>query len=114
MSDSQSTSALRRAARILAITLVAATAACTSLTPTARAPRTPADTAVLEERARAAEEAGNAAAAADLYTQLAATAAGSRRVEFLLAAARLAADYGDSALARRRLSEARTGATPEQ
>jgi hypothetical protein len=105
---------LRRAARILAITLVAATAACTSLTPTARAPRTPADTAVLEERARAAEEAGNAAAAADLYTQLAATAAGSRRVEFLLAAARLAADYGDSALARRRLNEARTGATPEQ
>jgi hypothetical protein len=114
MSDSQFTSALRRAARILAITLVAATAACTSLTPTARTPRTPADTAVLEERARAAEEAGNAAAAADLYTQLAATAAGSRRVEFLLAAARLAADYGDSALARRRLNEARTGATPVQ
>jgi outer membrane PBP1 activator LpoA protein len=111
MSDSQFTSALRRAARILAITFVAATTACTSLTPTARPP---ADTAALEQRARAAEEAGNAAAAADLYTQLAAAAAGSRRVEFLLAAARLAADDGDTALARRRLNEARTGATPAQ
>ena len=108
MSDSQFTSALHRATRILAITLLAATAACTSLTPT---PRTPADTTALEERARAAEEAGNAAAAADLYSQLAATAGGSRRVDFLLAAARLAADYGDTALARRRLNDARTGAT---
>ena len=111
MSDSQFTSALRRAARILAITLLAATAACTSLTPTAR---TPVDTTALEQRARAAEESGNAEAAANLYTQLAATATGSRRVEFLLAAARLAADYGDTALARRRLNEARTGATPAQ
>lgn len=111
MSDSQFTSALQRAARILAITLVVATAACTSVTPTARAPG---DTVALEGRARAAEEAGNAAAAADLYSQLAATTTGSRRVEFLLAAARLAADSGDAALARRRLNEARAGATPAQ
>ncbi len=111
VSDSQFTSGLRRAARTLVFTLLAATAACTSLTPT---PRTPVDTTALEQRARAAEESGNAGAAADLYTQLAAATTGSRRVEFLLAAARLAADYGDTALARRRLNDARTGATPAQ
>jgi hypothetical protein len=111
MSDSQFTSALRRAARTLAVALLAATAACTSVTPTARAP---ADVSALEQRARAAEEAGNAAMAADLYTQLAGSSTGSRRAELLLAAARLAADSGDTALARRRLSEARAGATPAQ
>jgi hypothetical protein len=111
MIDSQFTSALRRAATTLTTVLLAACAACTSLTPTERAP---ADTANLEQRARAAVEAGDLAAAADLYTQLAASVGGTGRVGFLLEAARLAADYGDTALARRRVSEARSGATPAQ
>ena len=111
MIDSQFTSALRRAARTLAIVSLAACAACTSLTPTTRSTG---DTATLEQRARQAVEAGNLPAAADLYTQLAATVSGTNRVGFLLEAARLAADYGDTALARRRVSEARSGATAAQ
>ena len=112
MKHSQSTSALQRAARILGIASLAVCAACTSLTPTARP--TTGDTAALEERAVAAIEAGNLPAAADLYTQLAAATNGPARNDFLLQAARLAADYGDTALARRRVGEARNGATAAQ
>lgn len=111
MKHSQSTSALQRAARILGIASLAVCAACTSLTPTARPTG---DTAALEERALAAIEAGNLPAAADLYTQLAAATNGPARNDFLLQSARLAADYGDTALARRRVGEARTGATAAQ
>jgi outer membrane PBP1 activator LpoA protein len=111
MNDNQSTSALRQAARTLAVVLLAACAACTSVTPTQRPTG---DVTALEERARAAEEAGNSAAAADLYTQLAGASSGTTRVGYLLEAARLAADYGDTALARRRISEARNGATVAQ
>src|SRR5688572_3226409 len=85
INDSQSTSALRRAARTLPALLLAACAACTSLTPTERPTR---DTAALEERARVAADSGNSAAAADLYTELAAASSGSARVEYLLQAAR--------------------------
>ena len=112
MNDSQSTSALRRAARMLPALLLAACAACTSLTPTER-PGTR-DTAALEQRARAAADAGNFAAAADLYTQLATASTGSVRIDYLLQAARLAADYGDTGLARRRIGEARNGASVAQ
>lgn len=112
MSDKQSTSALRRAARTIAIAVLATCAACTSLTPTERPTTTP--PAELEQRATAAIAAGNLAAASDLYTQLAGTASGATRVGYLLEAARLAADAGDTALARRRVSEARAGATPAQ
>jgi hypothetical protein len=111
MSDRQFTSARSRAARTFAVTLLAACAACTSLTPT---PRPTGDPVAIEARARAAVEAGNLPAAADLYTELAAMASGTSRNEFLLEAARLAADYGDTALARRRVSEARAGATVAQ
>jgi outer membrane PBP1 activator LpoA protein len=108
MIDTQFTVAALRAARTIALTLVVAIAACTS----APAVRTPtANTAVLEQRAQAAVAAGNLAAAADLYTELAASAGSARRSGYLLEAARLAADYGDTALARRRLGEARSGAT---
>jgi outer membrane PBP1 activator LpoA protein len=107
MIDTQFTVAPLRAARTIALTLAVALAACTSA-PTVRAPS--ANTAVLEQRAQAAVAAGNLAAAADLYTELAASAGSARRSGYLLEAARLAADYGDTALARRRLSEARTGA----
>jgi outer membrane PBP1 activator LpoA protein len=68
----------------------------------------------LEQRARAAAESGNSAAAADLYTQLAAASSGTTRIDYLLEAARLAADHGDTALARRRIGEARNGATAAQ
>jgi outer membrane PBP1 activator LpoA protein len=111
MNDNKSTSALRRAARTLAVVLLAACAACTSLTPTQRPTG---DVAGLEQRARAAAESGNSAAAADLYTQLAAASSGTTRIDYLLEAARLAADHGDTALARRRIGEARNGATAAQ
>src|SRR5687768_7797934 len=69
MNDNQSTSVLRHAARTLAVVLLAACAACTSVTPTQRPTG---DVTALEQRARAAAESGNSAAATDLYTQLAA------------------------------------------
>jgi uncharacterized protein len=111
MNDSQFTSALRRAARTLAVALLAVCVACTSVTPTQRPTG---DSAALEARARAAVEAGNLAAASDLYAQLAAASSGTNRIEFLLQAARLAADAGDTALARRRVGEARNGANASQ
>jgi outer membrane PBP1 activator LpoA protein len=110
MNDSQFTSVLRCAARIVVLALLAG-AACTSVTPTQRPT---ADTAVLEQRARAAAEAGNLQTAADLYTQLATASSGTARVDFFLEAARLAAEYGDTALARRRVEEARNGASAAQ
>jgi outer membrane PBP1 activator LpoA protein len=81
------------------------------MTPTERPT---ADSAALEQRARAAADAGNFGTAADLYTQLAAGASGTARVGYLLQAAALAADSGDTALARRRVAEARNGASIEQ
>ena len=111
MTDNQSTSALRCAARTLAVVLLATCVACTSLTPTQRPTG---DVTGLEQRARAAAESGDAAAAVDLYTQLATASSGTTRVGYLLEAARLAADYGDTALARRRIGEARSGATAVQ
>lgn len=111
MIDSQCTSASLRAARTLALALLVLVTACTSA-PAVRAPS--ADAAVLEQRALAAVAAGNLTAAADLYTQLAAGAPAPRRVGYLLEAARLAADFGDTTLARRRLTEARAGADPAQ
>ncbi len=111
MIDSQCTSVLRRAARTLVVlSLLAAFAACTTTTPT----RPLTDVRALEQRAQAAVEARNFAAASDLYTQLATGTSGATRAGYLLEAARLATEYGDTALARRRLAEARGGATPEQ
>jgi outer membrane PBP1 activator LpoA protein len=110
MNDSQFTSALRCAARIVALALLAG-AACTSQTPTQRPTGDP---AALEQRARAAAESGNLETAADLYTQLATASRGTARVDYFLEAARLAAEYGDTELARRRIGEARDGATIAQ
>jgi outer membrane PBP1 activator LpoA protein len=110
MNDMQFTSGLHRAARTITVVFLAACAACTSVTPTQRPTG---DTAALEQRARSAVEAGDLETAADLYSQLAAATAGTNRNEFLLQAARLAAEYGDATLARRRLAEAR-GLTPAQ
>lgn len=111
MNGSQFTSAFTRAARTLALASLIAFAACTSVTPTQRPSS---DVAALEQRARAAVDAGNFAAAADLFTELAASSSGTTRVDYLLQAARFAADYGDTALARRRIAEARNGASVAQ
>jgi outer membrane PBP1 activator LpoA protein len=109
INDSEFTSAPRSAARMLAVwLLVACAAACTSVTPTQRPTG---DVAALEQRARAAVDAGNSPAAADLYAQLAAASTGTNRVDFLLQSAALAVDAGDTALARRRVGEARSGAS---
>ena len=110
MNDRQFTSVLRCAARIVVLALLAG-AACTSVTPTQRPVG---DIAALEQRARAAVESGNFETATDLYTQLAAASSGAARVDFFLEAARLAVEYGDTALARRRIDEARAGATAAQ
>jgi outer membrane PBP1 activator LpoA protein len=112
INDSEFTSAPRSAARILAVwLLIACAAACTS-TPTQRPSG---DVAALEQRARAAVDAGNLGAAAELYAQLAAASTGTSRVDFLLQSAALALDAGDTALARRRVGEARNGASiPQQ
>jgi outer membrane PBP1 activator LpoA protein len=104
---------LHQAARTLPLLLLTAFAACTSLTPTQR-PATPSDTAQLEQRARAAVDARNFSTAAELYTQLAMASSGSARIDYLLQAAQFAADYGDTALARRRVGEARNGASVAQ
>ncbi len=111
MNGSQFTSAFARAARTLALVSLIAFAACTSVTPTERPSF---DVAALEQRARAAVDSGNFAAAADLFTELAASSSGTARIDYLLQAARFAADYGDTALARRRLAEARNGASVAQ
>jgi uncharacterized protein len=108
MNDNQCTSALRRAARTLAIALLAACAACTAITPTQRPTG---DTAALEQRARAAVAAGNLSVAANLYAQLAASVSSPARNDFLLQAAHLAADDGDLGGARRHVNDARSGAT---
>ena len=108
----QFTSALQRAARTtFAVTLLLGFAACTTVsTPS----RPTGSVESLEMRARTAAEAGNLATAADLYTELAMGASGAARSGYLLEAARLSADYGDTALARRRLTDARSGATAQQ
>lgn len=90
--------------------LLALLAACTTISPTTR----PTNVQGLEARARAAEQNGNPAAAADLYAQLAAGVTGPLRINYLLQSARLFADAGDTAAARRRLTEARGGASAEQ
>jgi uncharacterized protein len=113
MIDMQFTGALRRAARMaLGLTLLVGFAACTSVTTPTRP--TPSGAANLEARARSAVEARNYSAAAELYAQLAATTTGTARIDYLLEAARLAAEAGDTVLARRRLNDARSGMNTTQ
>jgi outer membrane PBP1 activator LpoA protein len=94
----------------LPVLLLSLLAACSTITPTTR----PTNVQGLEGRARAAEQSGNPGAAADLYSQLAAGVTGPLRINYLLQAARLFVDAGDTATARRRLTEARGGASAEQ
>jgi outer membrane PBP1 activator LpoA protein len=105
------TRALRTAAKIqLPAALLALVAACTTISSTTR----PTNVQGLESRARAAAQSGNPAAAADLYSQLAAGVTGPLRINYLLEAAGLFVDAGDTASARRRLGDARTGANRDQ
>jgi outer membrane PBP1 activator LpoA protein len=85
-------------------------AACTSQ-PTS--PRV-ADVGAAEARAREAEAGGDLARAAALYEQLGGSVTGTARAGYLIEAARLAADLGDAAAARRRLNDARPSADREQ
>jgi uncharacterized protein len=112
MIDKQFTGALRRAATAALVLALLAFAACTSVTPSTRP--APGGAANLEARAKSAVEARNYGAAADLYTQLAAGAAGATRVDYLLEAARYAAEAGDTPVARRRLNDARGLASSAQ
>jgi uncharacterized protein len=112
MIDQQFTSALRKAARnVFPIVVLAALAGCISPQATTRPA---ADTRNVEARARAAEQSGNAAAAAELYAQAASGAAGTVRSGFLIDSARLLADQGDTAVARRRLNDGRATASRDQ
>jgi outer membrane PBP1 activator LpoA protein len=95
--------------KIMALLLVCLSA-CTTISPTTR----PTNVQGLEARAKAAEQNGNPAAAADLYAQLAAGVTGPLKINYLLESARLFVDAGDTAAARRRLTEARAGASAEQ
>ena len=94
----------------LTAVLLVLLASCTTITPTTR----PTNVQGLEGRARAAEQSGNPAAAADLYSELAAGVTGPLKITYLLEAARLFMDADNTAAARRRLGEARAGANPDQ
>ena len=112
MIDMQFTGALRRAATTILVLALVGFAACTSVTPSTRP--APGGQANLEARAKSAVDARNYSAAADLYTQLAAGATGTARVDYLLEAARYSTEAGDRAGARRRLNEARANASAAQ
>ncbi len=113
MIEMQFTGGLRRAATTILLLALVGFAACTSVTPSTRPPLSGGG-ANLEARAKSAVEARNYSAAADLYAQLAAGAAGAARVDYLLEAARYAVEAGDRPVARRRLNDARVSATPAQ
>jgi outer membrane PBP1 activator LpoA protein len=114
MTDAKSTSALRTAAtRTLLILLFAVAASCTPQTQTTR-PATAGQVQDLESRARAAVQTGNWSTAADLFAQLAASASGTTRSGYLIESARASVKRGDPQSARRRLGEARSGASLDQ
>jgi len=112
MIEMQFTGALRRAATGILLLALVGFAACTTVATSTRPP--PGGGANLEARAKSAVEARNYSAAADLYAQLAAGAAGVTRIDYLLEAASYAVEAGDRPVARRRLNDARGNATPSQ
>ena len=116
MIELKSTSALQTAARkALIVAVLAAVAACVSSGPTTTTrPVSGGQAQNLETRARAAIQSGDFATAADLYAQLAASVSGPLRNDYLLESARLSAERGDSQVARRRVNDARAGASRDQ
>ena len=98
--------------RTLVGVLVLALAACTGQPVAPTRPATNLEN--LESRARAQNERGSYAAAAELYSELALAAGGSQRAAYLLEAARAYIEAGDAATARRRLTDARSIGDREQ
>jgi uncharacterized protein len=113
MIDAKSTSALRIAATTTLLVVLVAVAGCQTLTETPR-PATAGQVQDLESRARAAVQSGNWSAAADLFAQLAGSASGTGRSGYFIESARASVRSGDSQSARRRLGEARSGASLDQ
>ena len=115
MIDAQSTSALRiGATRALVVLLLASLAACISSAPQqATRPASASQIQSLEARARAAAKIGDPTAA-ELYAQLAASTTGTQRIDYLIESARASIARGDTQLARRRLNDAKTGASRDQ
>ena len=116
MIDIQSTSPLRIAAmRPFLVLLLATVGACVSSPPQQPTTRPVPGGQVqsVEARARAAAQIGDPAAA-ELYAQLAASATGTRRVDYLIESARSSMAHGDAQVARRRLNDAKTGASRDQ
>jgi hypothetical protein len=95
--------------RCLLPVLLAGVAACSSAPP---APTI--DTTSALTRAETALAAGNYASAAALYRQLAATARGAQRTDYLVRAASALLEVPDFAAAGTVLEDARTSATPAQ
>jgi len=115
MIDAKSTSPLWIAAtRPLLAVLLATVGACVTSPPqqTTR-PATASQVQSLEARARAAAQNGDAAAA-ELYAQLAASATGTQRIDYLIESARSSVAHGDAQAARRRLNDAKTSANRDQ
>jgi outer membrane PBP1 activator LpoA protein len=116
MIDTKSTSPLRIAAiRPLLALLLATLGACVTSPPqqTTTRPLPGGQAQTLEARARAAAQIGDAAAA-ELYAQLAASATGTQRVDYLIESARSSVAHGDAQVARRRLNDAKTSANRDQ
>jgi len=112
MIDAKSTSPLNRAAtRTLLALLLASLGACVTSPP--QKPTTPSGAQTLEERARAAAQSGDAAAA-ELYARLAASATGTQRIDYLIESARSSVAHGDAQAARRRVNDAKAGANRDQ
>lgn len=115
MFNFKSTSALRTAARkALILAVLAGIAACVSSGPPTGRPTSGGQIQNLEARARAAAQDGDLSSAAELYAQLAASVTGSLRSDYLVESARMSAERGDAQAARRRLGDARTGASRDQ
>src|SRR6478672_6577070 len=97
MIDAQSTSALRiRATRALVVLLLASLAACISSAP------------------QQATRPASASQIQSLEAQLAASTTGTQRIDYLIESARASIARGDTQLARRRLNDAKTGASRDQ
>jgi len=116
MSDAKSTSPIRIAAtKLLLAMLLASLGACVTSPPqqTTTRPLPGGQVQSLEARARAAAQIGDAAAT-ELYAQLAASATGTQRVDYLIESARSAVAHRDAQTARRRLNDAKTTANRDQ
>jgi len=99
----------------LLLAVLAVTGACVSSgPPTAHPTSGGGQVQNLESRARAAVQSGDLSSAAELYAQLAASVGVPKRIDYLIESAALSVERGDTQLARRRLNDARNGASRDQ